>query len=120
MITQSENESPADEVAGGMKNAIERGQNLTLVRQSFLNAGYKREIVDSATRKISGTSSMPSTAVSTTTPLKHEEIKIKPATYSSQKSHKLLVIILIITAVLILVGAGLLGLFWEQITSLFS
>ncbi len=122
MINQSENESPVDEVAGGIKNAIERGQSLGSVKQSFLNAGYKREIVESAARKISGISSMPSTAL---TQMRSQEanqeiIKIKPAIYSSEKSHKLLIIVLITISVLILVGAGILGLYWEKIISLFS
>ena len=31
----------AEEIAGGMKNALERGQNINYIRQSFINAGYK-------------------------------------------------------------------------------
>jgi len=37
-----------NELIGGLKNAIERGQNITDAKQTFLNAGYNAQEVDLA------------------------------------------------------------------------
>ena len=43
-----------EEIAGGIKNAVERGIPLDQVKQSFIAAGYPAEEVDEAAAFISG------------------------------------------------------------------
>ena len=41
-----------EEIIGGIKNALERGETLDSAKQSFINAGYKFEEVESAVQKV--------------------------------------------------------------------
>jgi len=42
------NKEDIEEIAGGLKNAIERGANLENARLTFINAGYSTEEIDEA------------------------------------------------------------------------
>ena len=42
----------SEDIIGGMKNAMARGSSLKDAMQSFYNAGYKKEDIEEAARKI--------------------------------------------------------------------
>lgn len=44
---------PREDIIGGLKNALARGQPLQSAIQSFLNAGYAKEDVEEAARSLS-------------------------------------------------------------------
>jgi len=91
-------------------------------KQTFINAGYKPEEVTAAAQKLPAVPTTTPVASTPTTPIKKPEqtsqSKDLPTSTTSaiglpKKKSKLLIIIIIISA-LILVGAGLLGVFWES------
>ena len=108
------------ELAGGLKNALERGENLEKAKLSFLNAGYKKEEIEAAAREVSQPSvaptaaspSKPSAPPAPAAPAKIPTPQL-PATAQPQKMSKKLMIILGVVVVLILAAAALLGLFWS-------
>ncbi len=104
-----------EELSGGLRNALLRGENITKAKQSFINAGYKTEEVESASQKISTTIK---TSQQTTSPVKSQPQKLQlesiPVVTKPKKlSKKFLIIISAI--VLILIASVLLGLFWNKI-----
>ena len=52
-------ESREDEIRGGLSNALDRGEDLPLAMQSFLNAGYTSQEVELASRKLNEVSETP-------------------------------------------------------------
>lgn len=106
------------ELIGGLKNALEKGENLENAKQSFINAGYKKEDVEKASHQVHQAYS------STEQVQKHPE-KQQPQKEQNKlpeqpkKSNKKLYIILAIISALILLAAGILGFFWEEISGLF-
>lgn len=123
------------ELIGGLKNALERGENLEIAKKSFVNAGYKNEEVEKAAAKVNAAYSpapQPQSAVQKPQPASPPTVKKLPRKQYQdpalklhfqeevKKSSKKLRIILIITASLILIGAGLIGLFWDRIVRLFG
>ena len=117
-----------EELIGGLKNALERGEQLTKAKQSFLNAGYKPEEIEGAIQKMPITTQQASTP--TTTPAKTTSTTAQPqpetttpaqplpittTTPQKQKHSKNFIIILISSATLVLIGAALLGIFWDKL-----
>ena len=128
--------SREQEIAGGLKNALDRGENLAKAKQSFLNAGYKPEEVEAAVQKMpamTSTVSQPVTAPSeteipaaqaaqpqATQPGQPQAAKPLPTTTTNipgqqQKLSKKFIIILVSSAALALIGAAILGIFWDKI-----
>ena len=118
------------EIAGGLKNAIDRGENLAKAKQSFLNAGYKPEEVNAAVQKIPATTSPVAQPIATSNktevpvaqPEQRQAVKPLPTTATTtkvpgqkQKLSKMFIIILISSAALVLVGAAIFGLYWDKI-----
>jgi|SRR3989338_10526383 len=110
------------EIVGGLQNAINRGETIEKAKQSFLNAGYRREEIELAARKINRAESVPVSA--TNRPLIGQITKQPAQTIERQqmitqsqnkKSSKWVITILIIISILILVGAATLGIYWEKI-----
>ena len=62
--------SRADEIIGGLRNALDRGEPMDKVKQSFINAGYKLEEVESAIQKVPQISSRLSKPLPKTAPVK--------------------------------------------------
>ena len=121
-IVEPTNPSRAQELVGGLKNAFERGESFAKAKQSFINAGYNSSEVGAAAqemrRLISSTSQSPVTLVetkSTHTP-KTKRLPTTSKIPSTRKKgiSKALVIILITILISILLGAAVLGLFWEK------
>ena len=95
------------ELSGGLKNAIDRGETLAKAKQTFISAGYKPEEIQAAVRKVS------SLAQPIRKPL--AQTPQQPTTPTPQKLSKKFIIILSIIAVSILIIAVVLGLFWDTI-----
>jgi hypothetical protein len=97
-----------NELNGGIKNALERGESMQKIKQSFLNAGYSLEEVENATRNLSVKKpklrKFKKKKQQNLPEIKHPE-KIKKGL------SKTVIIILIVSSALVLIGALLLGLF---------
>ncbi|MFH0808828.1 MAG: hypothetical protein V1888_04415 [archaeon] len=92
---------------------MERGETLIKAKQSFLNAGYSPEEVQSAVREMSITQQP------IRQPLDQTQSQIpgqtKPLQPQQPKSSKKLIIILSIIGVIILIAAAVLGIFWDSL-----
>jgi hypothetical protein len=110
------------ELIGGLKNALDRGETIMKAKQSFINAGYKQAEVEAAARKVPAATQQISKPVAATIP---EKTLSKPTTQAQQvttttttptqpkKLSKTFIIILIVSSALVLIGAAILGLFWN-------
>ena len=114
------------ELIGGLKNALDRGEPLAKAKQSFLNAGYKPAEINAAVQKMPTTISQISKPITAPTETKTPTAQPKPKTQPSpattttlpgqkKKLSKKIIIILISSATLILIGAALLGIFWDKL-----
>jgi len=125
-------EGKKNELVGGIKNALDRGENLEKAKQSLLNAGYEKEDVEAAAREFAQPSAAPTAAPQPkpsvpqppgqptpqkpVVPGKAEALKEAPQLPAEEKKmSKKLMIIMGIVAVLILAGAAILGLFWNKL-----
>lgn len=164
------------EIIGGIGNALERGEPIIKVRQSFINAGYNPLEVDSALKEVLPTRDPRNDVLlNQRIPQQEKEIQIKknlavpkdqlknplekvplkeiskdipvqripkpilnvqkrsspinpnsypsqnqtyktlPKNSSSEKSSRWIIIVILILITLILIGAALLGLFWDKL-----
>ena len=123
------------ELIGGIKNALEKGESLEKAKQSFLNAGYKKEEVEEAAREVAQHSApvpspTPATTINQSPQQGHnqsipqppsqkpaQQVLLKPSTQlpAEQQVSKKLMIILVIVSVLVLAGAAIFGIFWDKI-----
>jgi len=110
IVTPSEQKKD-QELIGGLRNALERGEDIEKAKKSFISAGYKKNKVDTLTQEMSKEISQTKEQIPTPTPT--NKTTTKP-TQKKQTSKKFL-IILVIVGILILIIAGLLGLFWNKI-----
>jgi len=119
------------ELIGGIKNALERGETPQRAKQTFVNAGYSKEEVESAEKELSRIYS--SISAPLVAPIKEpvpenitSQFQLSTQNNTSQfkskssSSSKTKIIVLMIIAILILIGAALTGLFWNKITGLFK
>ncbi len=91
-----------------IKNAIERGGTLEEVKQSFLNAGYTKEEIETAGYKIGQTvtasqsvSQKTNSSAMSPEPIKKlENYQIKPV----EKANNMMVLALIILSVMVAIG----------------
>jgi len=106
--------SRAQEISGGIKNALDRGEPLMKAKQSFINAGYTPQEVQAATQMVRQTSSGTARPVNAL-----PSIQSQPSTSKDNKSKKTIskktIIILAIIGVIILAIALGLGLFWDKL-----
>ncbi|MFH0711995.1 MAG: hypothetical protein V1889_02705 [archaeon] len=108
-----------EELSGGLRNALLRGENINKAKQSFISAGYKPEEVEAASQKIPST--LKNFQQPTPTKFPSEKPQLEPLTTTTkpqkkprQISKKFLIIMISIAA-LILVGSALLGIFWDKV-----
>ncbi|MBS3066048.1 hypothetical protein J4229_03330 [Candidatus Pacearchaeota archaeon] len=100
-----------DEIAAGIKNALNRGFNLEEATSSFINAGYNQQEVNEASSYISrGISPLPS-------PMKEESIKDIPKK-QEEASGRLKWILITLTGLVILAIALSMLLFKNQFLAL--
>ena len=97
-----------------MKNALERGESIEKAKQTFLSAGYSSQEVEEAAQRVSGAGPLPASI-----PGLREQgsVKMLPqARYPPKKgAHKVVIIIVVLVSLAVLVGAGLLGLYWNKL-----
>jgi hypothetical protein len=120
------------ELIGGLKNALDRGETLEKAKQSFLNAGYKQNEINAAVQKMPAANSQivkpvaiqEKQKIPASQPRAKQEVKpiaqpstTTTATPSAQPKQvsKGFMIILISLAILVLIGAAFLGLFWDRL-----
>jgi hypothetical protein len=106
---------------GGLTNALERGSTLQKAKQSFINAGYKPEDIEAASKKVSGiTSKIVSSGVA---PVKGQNSvvskkKVIPNTATSpppkkkKQISKKFTIVLILLSVIVFAGLAFIGISW--------
>lgn len=128
------------EIVEGLRNAIQRGYSLEQAKQSFINAGFNREEVESAAASLVGISNsfvqqqpiqqqtqqprMPQLPANVPQPkMSMPEIKPLPTSvYQKAESHKSMGLIIFLVIVLILLLGVLAAsfIFKEQILNLIS
>ncbi|MEK6913188.1 MAG: hypothetical protein AABW47_00770 [Nanoarchaeota archaeon] len=64
-----------DEILGGLKSALERGESLKRAMMTFFNAGYKREEIEEAARNLNAQGIQPSSPSVTTS---QQSVNLKP------------------------------------------
>lgn len=97
-----------NELTGPLKNALERGENLGKVKKSFINAGYAPRDVEAAAAELS------------TSTIKPSQLSIKKPTTPIPKPKErpkfpIWLIIILILSIIILIGAALLGFYWDKL-----
>lgn len=115
--------SREEELVGGLKNAIERGDTLKDAMQSFINGGYNLAEVSGAARKVGDTlTQVKKRPVEYQLPdsvqAPSSGIKPLPATQVFKQKEKIsrtMIIVLITVSVFILIGAVVLGVFWDKL-----
>lgn len=113
--------SRAQEISGGIKNALDRGEPLEKAKQTFINSGYTPEEVQEAT-KLMGPS--PSTATkplipaqpTATQPTPAQPVATQSATTPTKSplSKKTIIIMSVVGAVILILALAL-GIFWDKI-----
>ena len=113
------------QLIGGIKNALERGESLGKIKQSFINAGYSPKDVDSAAAAFSQTGQTLPPTEQTLSPIEkqyspakisHTDLKQLPQPPQlKKKSHKWLVILAIFLILFVLMGAAIFGFFFDEI-----
>ena len=120
------------ELTGGIKNALERGEDINKIKQSFINAGYSQRDVDSSVAEIQSQSTQqpqahpqenlpqkapPKSLSPTPNRLPSQLRKLPQQTPKKQQPQRFPVwlIVVIILSVLILIGAALLGFYWDKL-----
>lgn len=98
--------SRAQEISGGIKNALDRGEPLEKAKQSFTNAGYTPQEVQEAAQKVA---SKPSQIAK---PLSASQSPVAPAKKTLSKK---MIIILSVVGAVVLISALVLGLFWNKL-----
>lgn len=112
------------ELIGGLQNALSRGEDITKAKQSFISAGYKPEEIEAAAQKVSMIpkviqqapiqSTKPNQQSQQPTQTPQPQLTTTNPEQPKQASKKFLIILASVAA-LILIGAALLGLFWDKI-----
>ncbi len=115
------------QLTGGIKNALERGESLGKIKQSFLNAGYSQKDIDSAASAFfqTGQTLQPITKTQTLQPIEkpypqtnipYTNLKQPPQQPQlKKKSRRWLVILAIFIILFVLMGAAIFGFFFDEI-----
>jgi len=126
----------AEEIKGGLKNAVSRGENLQKAKQSFINAGYTKEEVEQAEKFLNinqdspdGKKIPPERNIQEEKPEKIQNQEIKTSIKKTQplpssniqntqikkQFPRWLIILLIIFSAVIILGAAIIGLYWNKL-----
>jgi len=100
-----------EEVIGGLKNAIERGEPMEKAIQSFINSGYNPDEVREAARSLSAGG-----ATAIIQPQKKEEASQIQEEKTKPKTNLIFIIILIII-LLVVIGAVIVFLLFPDLVS---
>jgi cobalamin biosynthesis Mg chelatase CobN len=124
-----------EEILGGLRNAVNRGETLDMARISFMNAGYSPQIVEMAVRRLlsenNGAAPSPqSTSSNVSVPSSNLNLhaaqgnatpvsEVSQATSSTSRFSRgppyWVIILMILISFLIIVGAGVIGLYWNRL-----
>jgi hypothetical protein len=132
MDNETVSSTKEEEIIGGLTNAIKRGESLDQARGTFLNAGYPPEIVNMAARRLMGGEAelAPQTTSSGEAPASNLNLyaqqQNKPIPQAAPRQKTVVVkksspvpywavVLMLLIAVGILVGAGVLGLYWHKL-----
>lgn len=114
-------------ITSGIKNALERGESIEQAIQSFRNAGYGEEDISKSVEEIKGWNlynSQNATKITNPIPIVKEEkiseegYKKLPGVSSYEVTNKrvyLPYILIVLLGLLFIIGAALLGLYWNQL-----
>lgn len=116
--------SEAEEIIGGLVNAVERGETLQNAMQTFVNAGYDPQFLFKVSERAYYDGKIPvkedslneesSGSEKSNESKKKNKDKLKLFNFGKDKK-KLYIILMIVVSVFVLVGALLLGLFWNKL-----
>jgi len=116
-----QNSNREEELSGGLKNALERGETIDSAKQSFINAGYKPLEVEAAVQKVPMVTSqisrqvVVSSGASTAKSLTSAQEAVPFISQEKKELSKKFKIILAIVSVAILISAAVLGFFWNKL-----
>jgi len=108
-------------LTGAIKNALQKGESLDQAIQSFINAGYSKEEVNKSINEINsqvGYKQEASPVINPVGDMQENKSKFKELPVMMSKINKksyVLYIFIGIISILILIGAGLLGLYWNKL-----
>jgi hypothetical protein len=109
----------SSDLIGGIKNAQERKEPMDKIRQSFINAGYSPQEVDTALKEITGIpiQMIPIPSAQNTGIKEQNQFPALPQApiTEEKKSNALVYIIVGVVCLLVLIGSAILGLFWDKI-----
>ena len=135
-----------NELIGGIKNALERGESPQEIKQSFLNSGYSLQEIEQALKPTEPPQTQPPqinppqepTLQQTQPQIQYQEQipepnqppqpeSTQPQTLQQQnqqptpqrKKSNLFIIIAIIISIIVIIIAGIVGLYWNKIINLF-
>jgi hypothetical protein len=124
------------DLRAAINNGLDRGQEISSIKQSLINAGYALNEIEQAfqesnysSQKTTQPESQPLTkkkfSLFKKKPSKKNETRNTtqipntnqslPQQKKEKKSNKLVIILLIVISILIILGAGFLGVYWEQL-----
>jgi hypothetical protein len=117
-----------EDIAGGLRNALERGENLENAVRTFINAGYsEKEVRDAAEYAVSGTlaslTHVSPKEIRTKKPVIKQLVTKKPQNKASSKNKSPLGLKVFILGGALLILAGILVstlFFREQILAFFT
>lgn len=117
--------SEAEEIIGGLVNAVERGETLQNAMQTFVNAGYDPQFLFKVSERAYYDGEIPvkEDLLNNDNPKaiennkdskKKNKKKLKLFNFEDNKK-KLYIILMVVVSIFVLVGALLLGLFWSKL-----
>ena len=111
--------SEAEEIIGGLINAVERGESLQDAMQTFVNAGYDAQFLLKVAQRAYYDGKIPSFDSSQENKIQEnsnkKENKKKLFDFKDNKQKKFYIILMIVIGIFVLGGALFLGLFSNKL-----
>jgi hypothetical protein len=121
-----------EELIGGLKNAVNRGETLDIACVSFINAGYPENVVRMAANRLSQNSGSPTVQevniskvnipssnlglyAQRQNQVQNQNYSSQPKTYSRSPVPYWVIILMLLISLGIIIGAGVLGLYWHKL-----
>lgn len=114
--------SEAEEIIGGLINAVERGESLQNAMQTFVNAGYDAQFLLKVAQRAYYDGRIPNFDSpqddknhDKSSNKKEKKNKLKIFDFKDDKQKKFYIILMIVIGAIVLFGALFLGLFWDKL-----
>ncbi|MFA5484859.1 MAG: hypothetical protein WC260_01235 [Candidatus Pacearchaeota archaeon] len=114
--------SEAEEIIGGLINAVERGESLQNAMQTFVNAGYDAQFLLKVAQRAYYDGQIPNFDSpqddknhDKSSNKKEKKNKLKIFDFKDDKQKKFYIILMIFIGAVVLFGALFLGLFWDKL-----